>query len=507
MRSNTDKFIEPNQMGVPFFRSIRFRILGIVIGLVIFVLFVFTTFTLKEFENANKASIEHEGLLLSDTMESAIHDLASKRDIKGMQSFINRLVGQRAQNDIEINVLFNDGEESEIVASNDPGNLEETDKEEHEAMMQALKSGKPILEVGLTDGDLDPDDDPTTISNPNHVDYFIAPGYHYMSLMTPLTPNDEELGSINVVLSLSSLDKIMQAAYTNVAALLLAGMLILAGGITAYLNLELFRPLRKLAQNIYQFGIGGNLEELSGNRRDEIGVINREFSHMVERIRKAEAENEAYLEEIENQKEQVENLLLNILPDSVVERIHAGEKMIADGHEHVTVLFADLAGFTKFANKNSPEKVVDTLNRIFFRFDEIALRHGVEKIKTIGDAYMAVAGVPVACPDHTQRTARMALDMIAAMKEIDCELMLRIGMHTGPVVAGVLGKHKFSYDVWGDTVNIANRYESAGKPGRIHISPQLADMLKSDFHLESRGLQEIRDVGTVESYFLDSASH
>lgn len=488
--------------GVSFFHSLRFRILGMVIGLVVFVLFLFTSFTLREFEKANKANIEHEGLLLSHMMESAIHDLALNKNIEGMQSFIDRLVGQRDKNDIEINVLFSKGESSDIVASNDPGNIEESDEEEHDAMIQVLKTRKPIMEIDVTDGDLDPDDDPSTFTNPNHIDYFISPGYRYMSLTTPLAPKDQELGSINVVLSLSSLDRIMRSAYTHVATMLAAGMLILAGGISLYLNGQLFSPLRKLAHNIYQFGVGEPMEDLARNKRDEIGVINREFTHMVARIRKAEAENEAYLEEIEHQKEQVESLLLNILPRSVVERIHTGEEMIADAHQEVTVLFADLAGFTKFANRNTPQAVVETLNRIFFRFDELALQHGVEKIKTIGDAYMAVAGVPVSCADHAERAARMALGMLEAMEEIDSGLRLRIGLHTGPVVAGVLGKHKFSYDVWGDTVNVASRYESAGEPGFIHVSFELAEILNKKFKLESRGIRDIKDIGKVESFFL-----
>ncbi|MBK9585319.1 MAG: hypothetical protein KA099_00940 [Alphaproteobacteria bacterium] len=493
---------EKDTMGVTFFHSMRFRILGMVIGLVVLVLFLFTSFTLREFEKANKANIEHEGLLLSHTMESAIHDLALNKNIEGMQSFIDRLVGQRDKNDIEINVLMNKGETSDIVASNDPGNIEESDEEEHEAMLEVLKTRKTFMEIDVTDGDIDPDDDPSTFTNPNHIDYFISPGYRYMSLTTPLAPKDQELGSINVVLSLSSLDRIMRLAYTHVATMLAAGMLILAGGISLYLNSQLFSPLRKLASNIYQFGVGGPMEDLARHKRDEIGVINREFTHMVARIRKAEAENKAYLEEIEHQKEQVESLLLNILPRSVVERIHTGEEMIADAHQEVTVLFADLAGFTKFANRNTPQAVVETLNQIFFRFDELALKHGVEKIKTIGDAYMAVAGVPVSCVDHAERAARMALDMLEAMEEIDSGLRLRIGLHSGPVVAGVLGKHKFSYDVWGDTVNVASRYESAGEPGRIHVSSTLAENLRPKFRVESRGLVEIRDVGKVEGFFL-----
>ena len=228
---------------------------------------------------------------------------------------------------------------------------------------------------------------------------------------------------------------------------------------------------------------------------------------MVKRISKAEEDNQAYLKEIKHQKGEVEKLLLNILPPSIIERLHTGEKMIADGYKEATVFFADLVGFTQFAANNSPEKVVDILNEVFSRFDNLALEHGVEKIKTIGDSYMGVAGVPLYCPDHAERAARMALGIVGAITDMNkegiCEFRIRIGLHAGSAVAGVIGKHKFSYDVWGDTVNIAKRYESSSEPGRIHLSPAVAKALPTLFEIESRGLITIRDVGTLESFFLN----
>ena len=497
-----------SDMKVPFFHSLRVRILAIVFIFLATVLTIFTANTLAEFEKTSKASIEHEGMLLSNMLEAGIADMAHKKDIAGMQAYIDRVVALRAQNDIEINVIFPVGEKSEIVASNDRGNIEETDKEEHEGMMVALKLHRPILWIDTTSDEIEPDDDPNSRFDPSHIDYYIKPGYRFMSLMTPLIVKGQELGSINVQLSLGTLDLILRSLYIRILVTMCAGLFVLATGITIYLNMALFRPLGTLAKNIYNFGFG-SLAALSfdSKRQDEIGVITLEFSNMVGRIRKAEAANQAYLEEIENQKDEVEKLLRNILPGSIIERLHTGETMIADAHKSATVLFADLVGFTQYAARHSPEQVVKVLNEVFFRFDNLAQEHGVEKIKTIGDAYMGVSGVPLSFPDHAVRAARMALSMVDAIRDMNnegiCDFRIRIGLHAGPAVAGVIGKHKFSYDVWGDTVNIAKRYESASEPGRIHLSSAVAGALPAAFEIESRGQTTIKDVGTVESFFLN----
>lgn len=497
-------------MQVSFFKSLRVHILVFVFSFLIVVLTLFTANTLAEFEKANKASIEHEGLLLSNILEAGIANLAIKKDIASMQSYIDRIVALREQNDIEINVMFPVGEKSEIVASNDRGNIESTDEEEHKAMLEALKLRRPILVVDKTSNDIDPDDNPDSILDRSHIDYYIKPGYRFISIITPLIVNQQKLGAINVQLSLGSLDIAIRALYISTLLGMCVGLIVLATAISIFLNMKLFQPLARLASNIYNFGVGRLAHNPSfnsdSNRQDEIGVINTEFSGMVARIRKAEADNQAYLGEIEHQKTEVEKLLLNILPQSIIERLHTGQTMIADAHSEATVLFADLVGFTQYAANHSPEQVVIALNEIYFRFDNIALEHGVEKIKTIGDSYMGVSGVPVAHTNHAQRAARTALGMIEIIREMNkqgiCDFQLRIGLHSGPVVAGVIGKHKFSYDVWGDTVNIAKRYESYSEPGCIHISSAVAAALSSSFKIESRGEITIRDVGKVESFFL-----
>ena len=496
------------EMKVSYFNSLRVRILVIVFVFLAVVLMLFTANTITEFEKTSKANIGHEGMLLSNMLEAVIADLAFKKDIPGIQAYIDRVVALRAQNDIEINVIFPAGEKSEIVASNDRGNIEETDSEEHQAMLESLKFRRPVLLIDTTSIQLDPDDDPNSRSDPTHIDYYIKPGHRFMSIMTPLIVKQQNLGSINVQLSLGSLDMAIRALYSRILITMSAGLLVLATGISLYLNKKLFSPLLQLAANIFDFG-AGRLASVSfdSQRRDEIGVINSEFASMVTRIRDAEAANQVYLQEIERQKDEVEKLLLNILPPSVIERLHTNETMIADAHNGATVLFADLVGFTQYAALHSPEQVVKVLNEVFFRFDNLAQEHGVEKIKTIGDAYMGVAGVPLSCPDHAERAARTALGMVDAIRDMNkegiCDFRIRIGLHAGALVAGVIGKHKFSYDVWGDTVNIAKRYESASEPGRIHISSAVASALSASFETESRGHIAIKDVGMVESFFLN----
>lgn len=210
---------------------------------------------------------------------------------------------------------------------------------------------------------------------------------------------------------------------------------------------------------------------------------------------------------VERARAETDALLRNILPDSVADRLKArpGE-LIADTHDEVSVLFADISGFVALARSLGASKVVNLLNEIVSEFDKLAAKHGVEKIKTIGDAYMAVAGLPDPTHDHAERLARMALDMLAIVERVQAEtglrLQMRIGMAAGPVLAGVIGTRKFSYDVWGDAVNLAARLENLGEPGRIHLCPICRDRLLHAFDIESRGLTQIKGVGQQETWFL-----
>lgn len=215
---------------------------------------------------------------------------------------------------------------------------------------------------------------------------------------------------------------------------------------------------------------------------------------------------QAQHEQLAHEQEKTENLLLNILPRSVSQRLKGGEKRIADAHADVSVLFADLVGFTELSNGMSAEKLVNLLDEIFSAFDALAGDAGVEKIKTIGDCYMLVGGVPEARADHALAVVNVAFDMLLAIERFNTlrgtRLQIRIGINSGPVVAGVIGMHKFTYDLWGNTVNVASRMESTGTPGRVHVSPSTAHHLIKHFELEARGAVTVKGIGEVETFFV-----
>lgn len=201
-----------------------------------------------------------------------------------------------------------------------------------------------------------------------------------------------------------------------------------------------------------------------------------------------------------------ERLLLNVLPAPIAERLKRGEVTIADKYDEVTVLFADLVRFTGWASTREPEQVVEVLGRVFTSFDALTAKYGLEKIKTIGDAYMVVAGVPTPMTRHREAMMGLALELIAAVRDVGREvgsaLEVRLGLHTGPVVAGVIGTQKFAYDLWGDTVNTASRLESHGVPGRVHVLESTVKALSPEFEFEPRGEIELRSVGRVSTWLL-----
>ena len=206
-------------------------------------------------------------------------------------------------------------------------------------------------------------------------------------------------------------------------------------------------------------------------------------------------------------QERVEALLLNILPDEVAERLQRDPSTIADHFDQVSILFADVVDFTPMASRLDPREVVGLLDRLFTSFDELVDRYDVEKIKTIGDCYMVAAGVPRHRADHAQALADLALEMRECARTClpessTYDLRLRIGISSGPVVAGVIGRRRFLYDLWGDTVNMASRMESHGTPDTIQITRSTWELLTGDFVTESRGLIEVKGKGEVETWIL-----
>jgi class 3 adenylate cyclase len=221
------------------------------------------------------------------------------------------------------------------------------------------------------------------------------------------------------------------------------------------------------------------------------------------RMRQLKRQHEA----LASEQAKTEQLLLNILPRKIAQRLRAGEEHIADAFPNVSVLFADMVGFTAMSRTMTASALVEVLGDLFSRFDLITEKHGLEKIKTIGDCYMLAGGVPDPMEDHAHAVIDAAIEFCTALEEMrertGGALRMRIGVHSGPIVAGVIGLRKFTYDLWGDTVNVASRMESTGEPGRIHVSVNTANLVRNDFKLESRGSIEVKSLGQVETFFVN----
>jgi class 3 adenylate cyclase/HAMP domain-containing protein len=289
----------------------------------------------------------------------------------------------------------------------------------------------------------------------------------------------------------------------------------------AFFRLSLVKPLHALVEAVDRLDAGARDIQLPVTFNDEIGRLTTNFNQMTRSLKAAERDTRSYAEsleckvrertaELDRKNKENERLLLNILPASIAERLKQGERVIADSCAEATVLFADIVGFTDLSTRISATELVELLSGLMSDFDQLAQLHGVEKIKTIGDAYMAVAGLPDWRPDHAQAAVRLALDMLdaaASRKTRDGKsLQLRIGINSGPVIAGVIGIHKFAYDLWGDTVNIASRMQSHSEPGRVQVTEATHKLLKGEYECESRGTVEIKGKGAMSTYFVAGGS-
>jgi adenylate cyclase len=218
------------------------------------------------------------------------------------------------------------------------------------------------------------------------------------------------------------------------------------------------------------------------------------------------AQRRSALAALHVEQAKAESLLLNILPRSIAEKLKAEPQRIADQFSSASILFADVVDFTPLSERLPPPEVVGLLDHLFSHFDVLAERYGLEKIKTIGDCYMVAAGVPSPRPDHARALALMALDMVAAMGSVDevghLGLELRVGINSGPVVAGVIGRKRFLYDLWGDAVNTASRMESHGTAGRIQITRATKELLEDEFVCEPRGTIPVKGKGEMEAWYL-----
>ena len=278
---------------------------------------------------------------------------------------------------------------------------------------------------------------------------------------------------------------------------------------------RVLRPLAQLAAGADQVSDGDYSVSFDHVSTDEMGGLVGAFNHMVKNINMTLSELrdknktlEQQGKELAEEREKAEELLLNVMPSAIAERLKSGETSIADAFPEVSVLFVDLVGFTQLTSSIGPYELVKLLNEIFGRFDKRLDDFGLEKIKTIGDAYMAVSGLPEPVVDHAFRIARFALaiqqDFNDFVAERGMTLKMRIGVHSGTAVAGIIGTKKFAYDLWGDVVNVASRMESTGTPGKIHVSEAFMVRLEDVFEFEACGEMEVKGKGLMNTYFLKS---
>jgi class 3 adenylate cyclase len=262
---------------------------------------------------------------------------------------------------------------------------------------------------------------------------------------------------------------------------------------------QILRPIGALVGAARRVAAGDFAADVAWKWNDELGMLSDTFNFMTKSIREK-------TELIEKKNEENERLLLNILPGAIAERLKQGEQSIADGFAEVTVLFADIVNFTAFSAQTPAAELVSLLNDLFSRFDAASQRHGVEKIKTIGDCYMAVCGLPKPRGDHARTMIEMALDLLRILgafnRQRGTNLQLRIGLNSGPVVAGVVGSTKFIYDLWGDTVNLASRMESTGVPDAIHVSESVYQQLRGVYLFEERGPIDVKGKGKLLAWIL-----
>ncbi|MCX5743834.1 MAG: HAMP domain-containing protein [Proteobacteria bacterium] len=315
------------------------------------------------------------------------------------------------------------------------------------------------------------------------------------------------------VLGVDISDKEMREALakaSNLAIWISLAVIALALLVSIALGTVLTRSILRLTATVKRFSDKDFAARTQVTSTDEIGQLGERFNEMASTIQHHSENLEGLVEErtseLAAEKVVSDRLLLNVLPGPIADRLKRGESLIVDRFDAVSVMFADLVGFTSLSAVTSPEALVTMLNELFSMFDRLAEKHGLEKIKTIGDAYMVVAGVPQPIADHAVAIAHMGIDMqlglAAYSKKVGQPLAIRIGIHSGSVVAGVIGTKKFIYDLWGDTVNTASRMESHGLPGRVHVTEATYLLLRDQFDFEAREPLEIKGKGMMNTYLL-----
>ncbi|MEQ8962545.1 MAG: adenylate/guanylate cyclase domain-containing protein [Coleofasciculus sp. C2-GNP5-27] len=326
----------------------------------------------------------------------------------------------------------------------------------------------------------------------------------------------QELGKPYIIIIRHDGSSIQPQLYNftlRIAGLVLLISVFVTGTTMLVLGKTVIVPILQLRQDLIAAGeaishdqLNPNFYALSVQRHDELGDVMTAFNQMFQRIYWEISERKRTAEVLRVEQEKSERLLLNILPEPIAERLKQNQSCIADGFTEVTILFADIVGFTELSERISPTELVNLLNEIFSAFDHLTEKHGLEKIKTIGDAYMVASGLPKPRPDHVAAIAEMALDMQQEIQHFNekhhAELSIRIGINTGSVVAGVIGTKKIIYDLWGDAVNTASRMESHGLPGTIQVTAATYKSLQDNYVLQERGIIQVKGKGKMMTYFL-----
>lgn len=353
------------------------------------------------------------------------------------------------------------------------------------------------------------------ITRPKQVDFNIRQERHFVQvlpfndgrgidwLIVLVVPEDDFMEAINASKRTTLLLCILALIFPTVFSIMIARWISL--------------PISKLSLASQAIAMGNLQQKVRSNGIKELRLLAKSFNTMSQQVQGSFEALEKRVDErtfeLRHEKEKSEKLLLNILPKAIADQLKNEQKTIACSIENVTILFADIVGFTPLSASIPPIQLVELLNQMFSRFDELAEHHGLEKIKTIGDAYMVVGGLPIPRDDHAEAIADMAIEMQNIMKEFNaCQILghipgcenfqIRIGINTGSVVAGVIGIKKFSYDLWGNAVNIASRMESSGEPGRIQVTDITYKRLKDNYKFEARGVIDVKGKGKMTTYWL-----
>ncbi len=285
-----------------------------------------------------------------------------------------------------------------------------------------------------------------------------------------------------------------------------AAAVLVAGGMLHVQRRRVLAPLARVQASAEAVARGDFDCPIEHESKDEMGQLVGTFNQMLRSTQGGVEALRESNEELKSEKDRSESLLLNILPAAIADRMQSGETSIADEFPSVTVLFADLVGFTSLTERLGPHEIVRVLGEVFALFDARLERHGIEKIKTIGDCYMAVGGAPQAAADHARRTADFALgireDLRRWSAQSSHDLQIRIGLHSGTAIAGIVGTQKFVYDIWGDVVNVASRMESTSRPGKIQVSEPTYVQLRDLYEFEEVGTLEIKGKGPMHTWIL-----